>query len=116
MNAIILHGAGERGKERVMSFVLSALKIVAETAVSVTGVMLNGKGAFGPTIASSTASIGKLAGDAASKAATQKELEEGTAMTLGDISAGLVTTGLNVAVLLSPFGKAGGASAMKGAE
>ncbi len=99
-----------------MSFVLSALKIVADTAVSVTGVMLNGKGALGSTIASSTATIGKLAGDAASKAATQKELEEGTAATLGDISAGIVTTGLNVAVLLSPLGKVSGACAVNGSD
>ncbi len=96
-----------------MSFVLPALGIVAETAASVSNMMLKTKGILCSTIASSTASIGKLAGDAVSKAATDKGLDDGTAAILGVISDGLVTTALNVAVLMSPLGKASGARAVK---
>ncbi len=95
MNIIILRSAEKRGKERVMSFVSSALKIVAETAAAATGAVLATANSVGAVIAGDTASLGAMAGSAAITAATTLGVAAGTAAAV----AGTTPIALNVGVM-----------------
>ncbi len=95
MSIIILHSAEKRGKERVMSFVSSALKLVAETTAAATGAVLATANSVGTAIAGGTASLGTMAGSAATTAATTLGVAAGTAAAV----AGTTPTALTVSVM-----------------
>ena len=82
-----------------MSFVLSAVRNIAETASAATGTLLAKIGSVGASIVADIVSLGALAGIAAITVATMLGLEAGPAAGMGSIFAGATTAILNVGEL-----------------
>jgi hypothetical protein len=82
-----------------MFFLLPALAVVAEAATAVTGKIIAAGGEIGVTVAKGTATIGEVVGTTTANIAITAGVEEGTAVTVGTLSAGTTTTGLNLKVM-----------------
>ena len=72
---------------------------IAKTTAAVTGKIIAAGGKIGVTVAEGTAAIGEVVGTTTANVAITVGVEEGTAVTVGTLSAGATTTGLNLKVM-----------------
>ena len=72
---------------------------IAKTTAAVTGKIIAAGGEIGVTVAKGTAAIGEVVGTTTANVAITAGVENGTAVTVGTLSAGTTTTGLNLKVM-----------------
>ncbi|PTL29119.1 hypothetical protein C7122_04530 [Lachnospiraceae bacterium oral taxon 096] len=72
---------------------------IAKTTAAVTGKIIAAGGEIGVTVAKGTATIGEVVGTTTANIAITAGVENGTAVTVGTLSAGTTTTGLNLKVM-----------------